>query len=157
MPRLDVRFVNPILGALVDILQQTANLTTQPGTPSLKTDDIARGYITGVISMDSPSFKSSVAISFGEETALALAERTLQKRPDKIDGAVVDMVGELTNMLAGRAAALLNQERDFVKLVLPNIIIGPEHMLAHRVHGPKILLPFTSEIGEIYVEMCWRE
>lgn len=157
MPRLDVRFVNPVLGALVEILQQTANLATQPGTPTLKTDDIARGFITGIISMDSPTFKSSVAISFSEETALALAERMLQKRPRKIDGAVVDMVGELTNMLAGRAAALLNKERDFVKLFLPNIIIGPDHMLAHRVQGPKILLPFSSEIGAFFVEICWRE
>ena len=51
-----------------------------------------------------------------------------QRKPIVIDGDVIDAVGELTNMVAGRAKAAL--EHLAMSLALPTVITGKNHVIS---------------------------
>ncbi len=155
MAKPDVRVINPVLRSIVETLEKMAGLEAKAGQATLKTDAVGRGQVSGVMTITGAQINGSIAISLGEETTLKLTKRVLDEDHDKIDGAVIDMIGEITNMVVGRAAALLNQQGEMVKISLPTIIIGHEHLIAHKFTGPKILLPFATEIGEFHVEMVF--
>lgn len=157
MAKPDVRVINPVLRSIVETLEKTAGLNAKAGPASLKPDAVGRGNITGVMTITGANVNGSIGISFGEVTVLKLSEKVLEEKHDKIDGSVIDMIGEITNMVVGRAAALLNQQGEMVRISLPTIIIGHEHLVAHKFSGPKILLPFQTEIGEFHIEMVFQE
>lgn len=156
MAKPDVRVINPVLRSIVETLERMAGLEAKAGQAMLKTDAVGRGNITGVMTITGEQVNGSIAISFGEDTVLKLTEKVLDEQHDKIDGPVIDMIGEITNMVVGRAAALLNQQGEMVKISLPTIIIGYQHLIAHKYDGPKILLPFQTELGEFHVEMVFQ-
>lgn len=155
MAKPDVRVINPVLRSIVETLEKMAGLDAKAGQAALKDDAVGRGDITGVMTITGNQVNGSIAISFAQDTVLKLTERVLDEKHDKIDGTVIDMIGEVTNMVVGRAAALLNQQGEMVKISLPTIIIGHDHLVAHRFNGPKILLPFGTDVGDFYVEMVF--
>ncbi len=157
MSRLDVRYINPVLGAIVHILKESADLDVQPGKPSVKSVEVGSGYITGVMGMEGEDVDGSIAMSFDEPVILALTQRSLDEEHEKIDGAVIDTLAEFSNMIAGKAIELYNGQGDMAKMLLPTIIIGHDHLITHRARGVKILLPFNSDIGEFFVEMCFEQ
>lgn len=157
MAKPDVRVINPVLRSIVETLEKTAGLDAKAGPASLKSDAVGRGNITGVMTITGANVNGSIGISFGEDTVLKLTEKVLEEKHEKIDGSVIDMIGEITNMVVGRAAALLNQQGEMVRISLPTIIIGQEHLVAHKFTGPKILLPFQTDIGEFHIEMVFQE
>ena len=85
------------------------------------------------------------------EMALKVAEVMLQERPPEINGDVVDAVGELANIIAGRAKSQL--EHLELSLSLPSVITGKSHSIRFPTKVTPICIPFDSPWGPITVEV----
>ena len=153
---VNVEFINPFLKSIVNVLATMAKLEAKAGKPVLKKGQVARGDVTGLIGMISEKAKGSLAITFTESVVLEINRRMLGEAPAAIDESVVDLVGEITNMVCGGAKSeLANKGYDF-DLAIPGMIAGKNHSVTHKAKGPAILVPFTTEYGNFYVEVAFE-
>lgn len=154
---MDARFINPVLNSMVNVFSTMAQMEPRPGTPSLKTDDTANGVVTGIISMEGDRARGSLAITFTEPVMLELVKRMLREEPTEVDDMAKDLTGEIANMVLGGAKAALEEDGYDFGMTLPAVLAGQDYTIDHPVRGPKILLPFTTDCGEFFVEICFEE
>ncbi|WP_199610518.1 chemotaxis protein CheX [Flocculibacter collagenilyticus] len=152
---MNVEFVNPFLSSLVNVLSTMAQTELKPGKARVKTDEVARGDVSGLIGMVGPQVKGSFSISFDEQIALEVMNRMLGEKPDKINEEVTDMVGEITNMVCGGAKNLLGEKGYDFDMATPIVVSGKGHTIKHKSEGKKISMPFESDIGVINIEVCF--
>jgi chemotaxis protein CheX len=152
---MNVEFINPFIAALVNVLKTMAQTELTPGKPKKKTEEIAKGDVSGLIGMVGDKVKGSLSITFDESLALEIMKRMLGEKPDSIDTEVTDMVGEITNMICGGAKSELAVKGYDFGMATPIVVTGKNHTINHQVDGPKMILPFTSDIGNAYLEICF--
>ena len=134
-----------------------ANVQIRPGKPGLKRDEVARGDVSGLIGMVGKQTKGSFSISFETKLALEIMNRMLGERPDTINEDVTDMVGEITNMVTGGAKNILGDKGYDFDMATPAVVSGVAHTISHKAKGPKLILPFDSDFGKVYIEICFDE
>ena len=67
---------------------------------------------------------------------------------------IIDGAGELTNMIFGQAKVSLNQKGYGIQTAIPSVISGKNHTLSALTKGPVVVIPFSTESGPFYVEVC---
>ena len=154
---MNSEFVNPFLSSFINVLQTMAMLEIKPGRPSLKKDAIARGDVSGLIGMAGPEISGSFSISFEKNLALNVFEMMVGEAVDDIGDDITDMVGEITNMVAGGAKRQLGEKGYDFNMATPIVVTGPGHTITHQVDGTKVLMPFKSDKGNAYIEICFSE
>jgi chemotaxis protein CheX len=158
---MKVNFINPVLKSTMIMFSTMAHIEPKVGTPKMKKDlQIAEGKnITGLMDMVGTKGKASIALTFSESAILLIAKKMMP--PDtattSIDGMVIDLVGELANMVLGGAKSELENEGYIFKLSLPTIIFGSDYLIAHKTNAPIIMLPFTMPEGEFFIEASYEE
>ena len=123
--------------------------------PQRKTNENACGEVSGIIGMIGPQVKGSMAITFDKQITANIMQNMLGESVDEISDEVRDMVGEMTNMICGGAKNSLAEQNYQFEMATPVIVSGPDHIIQHKVDGPRILLTFTSEKGNAYLEICF--
>lgn len=148
-------FINPFLLSLINVLKTMAKLELTPKKPRIKTNEIAKGDISGLIGLVGPKTKGSFSITFEEELAFELMSRMLGERPSKINADVTDMIGEITNMVTGGAKRILAEKGFDFDMATPIVVSGRDHTITHKTKGKIIMMPFESEFGRAYIEICF--
>ncbi len=109
--------------------------------------------VSGIIGF-SGKLRGTVVISIDQEVAFAAAESFLGVRPSQLDADVIDMVGELANMVGGNAKERMNIVG--IELGLPTVISGKGHMVCFDPGAQVEILAFTSPWGPLTVEIGIR-
>lgn len=152
---MDVKFINPVLDSIVNILVTMANMEPAAGKPRIKPDNISLGVVSGLIDLKGKQANGSVAISFSKEAVFAIVKAMLRTEPTEVDDMVKDLVGEIANMIAGGAKAKLEEKGYDFELSLPVVLAGENHEINHSVKGVTVVLPFNTEAGDFFVEICF--
>ena len=152
---MNVDFINPFLSSLSNVLTTMGGLECQSGKPSLKSDMLSLGDVTGIIDMSGPNIKGSMAISFTQPVITDIVEKMVGEKVSTIDDTVTDMVGELTNMTAGGAKNLLSEKGYNISMATPKMVTGKSHEISHISKGKIILIPFTTSAGQFYIELSF--
>lgn len=156
---IDVNFVNPIVGAVITVIDQMAQLKLQQGAPYIRQKGEppkTRGDISGVIAVQSDQMQGSLALSFKDTLVKKIYSNMMMEEKNEIDEDVKDTVMELTNIIFGNAKRDLNKEGHSIKPAIPSVITGKDHEVRHSLKGVCLCLPFTSEFGELNVECLIR-
>ena len=88
-----------------------------------------------------------VVIAFSKDMILKISNQMLGKEYKEIDDDVIDIVGELINIIAGNSKKYLDEFK--IVISLPSVIRGSNHSffpVSKRVTIFKI--PFTSSYGD---------
>ena len=149
--------INPFLDAVLNVLATMAQTTAKPGKPLLKKDNQSLGAITGMIGLIGEQTKGSWAITFSKEAILHIASNMLGEQCEEIDELVTDVVCEITNMVTGGAKRVLSERGYRFDLAIPTMISGEDHFVHHRSKGPIIIVPFETEAGSFFVEVCFEK
>ncbi|MBU2882649.1 chemotaxis protein CheX [Psychrosphaera sp. B3R10] len=152
---MNVEFINPFLSSLMNVLETMAMTKLTPGKPALKKQQISRGDVSGLIGMASPQTRGSLSVTFEAGLALAIMERMLGERPDSIDEEVTDMVGEITNMVTGGAKQILAEKGYEFDMATPVVVSGKDHTINHKCESTTLIIPFTSDDGNAYIEVSF--
>ncbi len=152
---MNVEIINPFLESMKNILATMAMMDITADKPSIKKDSTARGDVTGVIGMTSPQAKGSLAITFTESVLIEICKRMLGEELTTMDDTATDLAGEITNMVSGGAKRLLGEKGYMFEMAIPAVISGKGHVVHHNSKGPKILIPFTSDYGNLFIEVCF--
>lgn len=108
--------------------------------------------VSGIIGF-SGALRGTIVIGIDQEVALAAAA-FFGGKPTAIDAGVMDMVGELANMIGGSAKDRLITSG--VNLGLPTVICGKGHRVSNDPGATVELLSFTCPHGPITVEVGIR-
>lgn len=112
------------------------------------------GDISGVIGIVSASFNGSVVISFPEMTYLMLMSRMLGESCVQLTKDIEDGAGELTNIIFGKAKVILNEKGYGINTALPSVVTGKAHSVQTLTKGPVVVIPFESDVGPFFIEVC---
>ena len=116
----------------MNVLNTMAQLELKPGAPRKKSDELARGDVSGLIGMVGPQTRGSFSITFDKALALEVMRRMLGEAPSSINEEVTDMVGEITNMVTGGAKRILGEKGYDFDMATPVVVAGPNHTIAHK-------------------------
>lgn len=153
---MNADFVNPFLTSLQNVLSMMAQIELVPGKPERKNDDRAHGAVSGLIGMVGAQTKGSFSVSFDEPLAIEIMHKMLGERPQGINEDVIDMVGEITNMVTGGAKRILGEKGFDFNMASPVVVYGAEHQIKHTTDGPRIIMPFQHTVGNAYIEICFN-
>ena len=143
--------------AVINVLGTMAMVQVKPGQAYLKKDDKAKGDITGVIGMSSPSGKAkgTMSITFTEQSALGIVSNMLGEQFTEINQDVIDAVGEMTNMICGQARKNLVEIGMQFDGAIPSVVTGKDHSISHVSSKAILAIPFTTQFGNLTVEVCF--
>ncbi len=152
---MNVAFINPFIQSILEVLSTMANMEAKPGPPAIKKNSVAQGDVTGIIGMAGEKIVGSLAVCFTEPVIIEIAKRMLGETPPSIDETVIDMVGEITNIVTGGAKKLLADDGYHFDMAIPAVVSGKDHSINHKSNGTTIILPFSTEAGEFFIEICF--
>ncbi len=154
---MDQNFLNPFIESISNVLSTMAMLKADAGTPFIKEDEKAHGDVTGLMSMTGEQAKGTFAVTFSEKVILEITKRMIGEELDKIDETVTDMVGEITNMTTGGTKKLLSEKGYRFDMSIPAVISGKDHVIRHKSKAPISIVPFDTEVGSFFIEICFEE
>ncbi len=165
---MEAQFINPVIVSVLNVLTTMAHIEPNTGVPSRKKpEEFVKGKnITGLMTMVgkkevianlSKRAAASIALTFTEAAILHIATKMMPMEINKIDGVVVDLAGEIANMVLGGAKSDLEEKGYIFQMSLPTIILGTDYLIAHRIKSPIIIVPFSMPEGNFYVEVGYEE
>jgi chemotaxis protein CheX len=153
--QLDVQYINPFLEATAETFRQMAGMECVRTGVTVRVDGSTKGFISGTMGLSGPA-EGFVALTFEDSLARKIVCRMLQVQPgEETEDDIRDAVGELMNMIAGRAKAeLVNTEHSF-QLSLPTTIVGGPHTVG-KVRGvPVVVISFAiAESDRFEIMVC---
>ncbi len=152
---MDVKLINPFINATANVLETMAFVTVTPGKPYLKTDNVAKGDVTGVIGLTGVA-NGTISVTFCEDCILDIVSNMFGEEMKTLDSEISDAVGELTNMISGQARKELEEVGRVFKAAIPSVVTGKNHSVTHYTDGPKIAIPFSTDNGNFTIEVCFE-
>ena len=130
---MNVKYINPLLESTVTVLSTMAMVEVTPGKPSIKKGKMPLGDVTAMIDLAGDQIQGSLAISFSKPAILDITEKMLGESVSSIDEVVIDVVGEITNMITGSAKRIYSEQGMEFDLTLPSMTVGNDTPLTHSV------------------------
>lgn len=156
---MDVNFVNSVIKGMIEVLSTMAHLEVKAGKSRIKDRDepVSGKCTTGLMTIISNDATASIALTFSEPVILEVANNMLPQPKNSIDGIVIDLVGELANMVMGVAKRDFDAEGHAFKMTLPTIIVGNEYLIAHKTKAPILVVPFKTRQGDFFIEASYEK
>ena len=143
--------VQPFANCTKDVFSMMLNWETELIGISSHEAFVSRYDCSGFIGV-SGALQGSIVVSVDQDVAFAAAESFLGWRPTSINAEVIDMVGELTNMIAGASKDRIPG----ITLGLPTVITGKGHTVSFANSAHVEILQFSSPHGPLTVEIGVR-
>ena len=151
---MNVKYINPFVAATVNVFSTMLSCPLSRGEVRLTRQDQPEHDVSGLISLIGDA-SGLVMISIDKQVAFHAAKVMLCEEVQSINADVVDMVGELANMIAGAAKAELKEFE--MSLSLPTVIVGTNHVIGFPSKARPICIPFESPWGPICLEVSLEE
>ena len=100
--------------------------------------------------------RGSLALSFSEPCILKIVSNMLGEEFKELNSEIKDAVGEITNMVSGVARKKLEAMGLLISAAIPTVIAGKDHTITHVQGGPSIIIPFETDNGPFYVDVCMK-
>ena len=149
------QFVQPVVEALTNVLHTMASIEVTPGGHEIKESPRAKGSVSGIIPLRGKGLHGSLAVTFSKPAILAIYRRMVHEERDVLDEEVANLAGEITNMVAGGANREFSDQGFEFEMATPFLLLGQNHAVHHDIKGTTVLIPFDSEVGGIFVELCF--
>jgi chemotaxis protein CheX len=151
---INVEYINPFIAATLQALEVMASVLPTRGNPFVKGDAVAKGDISGVIGLAGEA-TGSVAVTFPARLAQRIYAQMVGEEHSTLSEEVRDAVGEVVNMIAGGAKALLSQQGYSFRIAIPSIVVGEGHTIEHKGVGPCLVVPFELEGETFWLEVSF--
>jgi chemotaxis protein CheX len=147
---MNVAYINPFIAATTEVFATIVGCTPVRETLRVKRQAQPEYEVSGVIGLSGKAM-GTIVLSLSRPVAMGVASAMLQETLSTIGPEVVDAVGELTNMIAGRAKTSL--EELALSISLPSVILGRNHLIEFPSNVPALCVPFGSPLGPLCIEV----
>jgi chemotaxis protein CheX len=123
---MNVTYINPFIEALTKVLNQFGVSDPVIGKLERKERMLVTLDVTAIIGLVG-DIKGNVAYSLSQETAKNIISTMMPGRPvTDFDALARSAIGELSNMVSGRASIILSNMGVNIDISPPSIIVGEE-------------------------------
>jgi chemotaxis protein CheX len=143
--------VEPFIAATRATLGEMAEIEVVVRAVSQRALDHTLGDISAIVRLTS-AIKGLLVLGFPKPTARALAERVVGVGDEIDDGLIQDCMGEIANVIAGQAKALLASTRYHFAMSIPEVVAGGSPLAANGSSGCVIVF-FGSELGDFALQL----
>ncbi len=140
---MKTEFVNPFINAVDKALETMAGVNADRKQPFIKKERSTRGDITGILGFAAKNISGSVALSFPTETILNIYETMMGTPATELNDEVEDIVGKLTNIVAGGAKMEFAELGYAYNISLPLLVSGRSNVIKHKHDSPILVVPFS--------------
>jgi chemotaxis protein CheX len=152
-PELYQQLVEPFVTAVGVALREAANTEVLVREVHRRLPHRTLGEVSAVIGLMFPA-PGLLVLGCARSTAVALAERLLAGVPASVDERLVhDCLGELANITAGQAKALLLGTPYHFAFATPNIMCGAGQEVGLEANSDCLVITLASDAGELFLQL----
>ena len=146
-------YINPFINSAMNFFREYLEIDIEAQRAYIqKNPENIRG-VSAVIGL-AGEIKGQVILNFSQETAIALSSLFAGESYRNVDMDVVDVVGEMVNIISGTAKQYLEQR---IETSLPGVVLGDSYKFAWGAAVPVITIPFLSKFGRITIFVSIKE
>jgi chemotaxis protein CheX len=151
--RADV--AQPFLLAAKGVLEQELGGDVGRGQVRVEKGDFEAGEITAVVGVTG-ALSGAVMYRMSEATALAIVSQMMSQEFRELDTLARSGIGELGNVISGRAGVLLEKAGIATDIAPPMLIVGRGGVLS-SLDIPRLLVPLSTRVGDIDLQIALKK
>ncbi len=144
----------PFLLAARGVLEQELGGDVGRGPVRLEKGDFAAGEVTAVVGVTGV-LSGAVMYRMSEATALAIVGKMMGQQFKELDALARSGVGELGNVITGRAGVLLERGGIAADIAPPMLIVGRGGVLS-SLDIPRLVVPLETPAGGIDLQIALK-
>lgn len=149
---MDIKYINPFLEALKGVFESFGMGDMQRGAVQKKDIMQVDMDITSIIGLVG-DVRGNIAYSLSQETGKKIASAMMMGMPvEEFDMIARSAIGELANMITGRAAGILSETGIVTDLTPPSIVFG-EDILFIISSVQTIAVDMNTQFGRIQINI----
>lgn len=152
---MNVKFLNPFVEAASEVLQAECGVHVSRGNLTLHKSALTTDDVTVLISLVG-QVQGVVLYGLSEKTSLALVSRVMGQEFPEFDSLAQSGVAELGNVISGQATIRLSKAGYSANISPPTLIHG-QGVTISTLDFARVVVPLTTELGEISVHLALRE
>jgi chemotaxis protein CheX len=150
------RLLDPFIEAVCLTLREWAGTEATVREVSRTAQPRTLGDVSAVLGLVSDR-EGALVLSFPAPVAAALAGRILaETAAEPGEDLIRDCVGEIANVIAGQAKAMLVGTPYHFTITLPTILRGAGHEVPNNPGGESLLVAFGSDLGDFAMQLCLK-
>jgi chemotaxis protein CheX len=153
------KVINPYISATVDLLSTMAGLCAEKKEVFLKKNYRLFGDISAIMSFTG-KVEGEVVVCFEEALARSVVARIMASSIDSLTkDELREGIGEIVNIIAGNAKAVLAGTEYAHQMALPTVVLGNGHEISHPGNAPCIVVRFevAGEPMAVMVSMTVKQ
>jgi chemotaxis protein CheX len=150
-----VEFVNPFVQAALEVIESEIGGETDRGEISLHRSAYTTDEVTAVVGV-AGRIAGLVMYSMSEETARAIVERLMGREFPEFDGLAQSGIGELGNVITGRAGVLLAEAGYPSNITPPALLMGKGSMVT-TLDLNRLVFPLQTDLGTLEIQVVLKE
>src|SRR5438105_7304618 len=150
--RADV--AQPFLLAAKGVLEQEIGGDIARGQISVEKGDFAAGEVTAVVGVTG-ALSGAVMYRMSEATALAIVGQMMNQEFKELDALARSGIGELGNVITGRAGVLLEKAGIQADIAPPMLIVGRGGILS-SLDIARLVVPLHTRVGGIDLQIALK-
>jgi chemotaxis protein CheX len=150
-----VEFVSPFVQAAREVVESEVGGETERGNIRLEKSAYTTDEVTAVVGV-AGRVAGVVMLSMSEATARAIVSRLMGQEFPEFDSLAQSGIGELGNVITGRAGVLLADAGYPSNLTPPALVVGKGTMVT-TLDLNRLVFPLQTEVGELEVQVVLRE
>ena len=152
---MNVKFLNPFIDAAIEVLKIEIGAVVARSNLTMQKSAMTSEDVTVLISMVG-QIQGVVLYGMPIKTGLAIVSRMMDQEFTEFDNLAQSGVAELGNVISGRASIKLS-EAGFITNISPPTMITGRGVQISTLDFPRIVVPFTSDVGDFTVHLALRE
>jgi chemotaxis protein CheX len=149
-----VAFVNPFLQAASEVLESELGGDSERGELRLHRSAVTTDEVTAIVGVTG-TLTGLVLYSMNEATARAILSRMMRQDFSEFDALAQSGIGELGNVITGRAGVLLSEAGYPSNITPPAVVVGTGTMVT-TLELNRLVLPLHTEVGNLEIQIVLR-
>ncbi|HLZ27499.1 MAG TPA: chemotaxis protein CheX [Chloroflexota bacterium] len=151
---MKVEILNPFILAASEVLETELGSETQRGTLHVRKSAFTTNEITTLVGVTG-QVSGIVLYSMSLQTAISLVSRMMGQEFTEFDALAQSGIGELGNVITGRAGVLLSEAGFQSNISPPSLVIGKGTMIT-TLDLNRLVFPLQTDVGEIEVQVVLK-
>jgi chemotaxis protein CheX len=151
---MKVEFVNPFIQAATEVLESELGTEARRGNLRLQKSAFTTDEITALVGVTG-TVSGMVLYSMSQATALSIVSRLMGQRFEEFDALAQSGIGELGNVITGRAGVLLSEAGYPSNITPPALVVGKGTMVT-TLDLNRLVFPLELEDGGLEVQVVLK-
>lgn len=150
---MNAEHVNPFILSICKVVKDMCMIDLKIGKPSVRNTSYSEDASIIQLGLEG-NLTGTVILNLEHSTALGIVSKMMMSSVTSIDEIGQSAISELGNMVAGNAATVFASNNILIDITTPSYYLGGDYQ---ETQDQVFSIPFTSEAGEISVDIAIKE